>query len=174
MKLLATITSLCLLGLTSPDARRAASPSGPGAASSKMAMQRIDITRSGSLPSTSGPVTHFIGSVHVVPLFQSNNPLHSAAASVMFDPGARTAWHTHPLGQILIVTEGVGWVQQWAGPVEIIRKGDVVRIPPAVKHWHGATATTSMTHIAIVEPLDGKTVEWMEQVSSNQYHGPQP
>jgi quercetin dioxygenase-like cupin family protein len=173
MKLLAMIASLCLLGLPSADVRRAASPSVPRAASSKMAMQRIEITRNGSVPSTSGPAAHFVGSVHVVPLFQSNDPLHAAAAGVTFEPGARTAWHTHPLGQILIVTEGVGWVQQWGGPVEIIRKGDVVRIPH-VKHWHGATATTSMTHIAIVEPLDGKTVDWMEQVSSNQYHGPQP
>jgi quercetin dioxygenase-like cupin family protein len=170
MKLLAAIT-LCLLGSAS-HATQAGDPSLSETVTKRM--QKIEITRSGSTPSTSAPSEHFIGSVHVVPLFRSDDPLHAAAASVTFEPGARTAWHTHPVGQILIVTAGTGWVQQWGGPVEVIRQGDIVRIPAGVKHWHGATATTSMTHTAIVEPQGDKTVDWMEQVSSSQYHGPQP
>ena len=103
------------------------------------------------------------------PLFKANHPARALGASVTFEPGARTAWHTHPLGQTLIVTAGSGWVQQWGGQIEEIRQGDVVWIPPGQKHWHGATATTAMTHIAIVERLDGKGSDWMEKVSDEQY-----
>jgi quercetin dioxygenase-like cupin family protein len=131
--------------------------------------QTIQITRAGSQPSRSGPAENFTGSVRVDYLFQPNEPTRTSGAFVTFEPGARTAWHVHPLGQTLIVTAGSGWVQQWGGRVEVIRPGDVVRIPPGQKHWHGATATTGMTHIAIQEQHDGKTVDWMEKVSDEQY-----
>ena len=131
--------------------------------------QTIIITRSGSQSSRQGPADHFTGTVHVVPLFEAKSPARAFGATVTFEPGAHTAWHTHPLGQTLIVTAGKGWVQQWGGPVQEIRQGDVVWIPPNTKHWHGATPTTSMTHIAIQEQLDGKAVEWMEKVSDEQY-----
>jgi quercetin dioxygenase-like cupin family protein len=132
---------------------------------------KMDIKRSGSQPSTKGPAEYFTGTVRIDPLFQANDPARAVGASVTFEPAARTAWHTHPLGQILIVTAGCGLVQCWDGPVEEIRPGDVVRIPPCEKHWHGATATTAMTHIAIQEQLDGKIVDWMENVTDEQYHG---
>jgi 4-carboxymuconolactone decarboxylase len=132
--------------------------------------QRISITRSGSQPSSKGPAEYFTGSVRIDPLFKANDPLHASGGRVSFEPAARTVWHTHPYGQILIVTAGSGWVQQWGSPIEEIRPGDVVRIPPALKHWHGATATTGMTHIALQEQLDDKAVEWMEKVSDEQYH----
>ncbi|MGA8674019.1 MAG: carboxymuconolactone decarboxylase family protein [Candidatus Acidiferrales bacterium] len=131
--------------------------------------QTIQITRRGTQASFNAPAEHFTGSVRVDPLFDTHDPSsHATAASVTFAPGARTAWHSHPLGQTLIVTAGKGWVQQWRGPIEEIRQGDVVWIPPGVKHWHGATATTSMTHIGIQESLNGKSVEWMEKVSDAQ------
>ena len=133
--------------------------------------QKITITRSGSQPSSQGPAQYFTGSVRIEPWFQAKDPARASGARVTFEPGARTAWHTHPLGQTLIVTAGSGWVQQWGGQVEEIRPGDVVWIPPGQKHWHGATATTGVTHIAIQEQLDGKVVEWMEQVSDKQYRG---
>jgi quercetin dioxygenase-like cupin family protein len=129
----------------------------------------MDIKQSGSQPSTKGPVEYFTGTVRIDPLFQAKDPARAVGASVTFEPGARTAWHTHPLGQILIVMAGCGLVQRWDGPVEEIRPGDVVWIPPGEKHWHGATATTAMTHIAIQEQLDSKTVYWMEKVSDEQY-----
>jgi quercetin dioxygenase-like cupin family protein len=135
-------------------------------------MQSITIARSGSQPSTEGQAEYFTGSVRIDPLFPVTEPARAAAARVTFEPGARTAWHTHPLGQKLIVTAGTGWVQQHSWPVEEIREGDVVLIPPGVKHWHGATATARMTHIAIQEQLDGKVVEWMEKVSDSQYRRP--
>ncbi len=125
----------------------------------------ITITRSGSQPSSQGSSEYFTGSVLVEPLFQAHQPARASGARVTFEPGARTSWHTHPLGQTLIVTAGSGWVQQWGGPITEIRPGDVVWIPPGRKHWHGATATTRMTHIAVQEQLDGRVVEWMEQVS---------
>ena len=131
--------------------------------------QAIKITRSGSQPSGPGPADYFTGSVRVDPLFDASAPSRVSGASVTFEPGARTAWHTHPLGQTLIVTAGAGWVRQWEGPVQEIRAGDVVWIPPGQKHWHGATATTGMTHIAINEYLDGKNVEWMEKVTDEPY-----
>jgi quercetin dioxygenase-like cupin family protein len=129
----------------------------------------MDIKRIGSQASDKGPSEWFTGTVRIDPLFQAPAPAHVRCASVTFEPGARTAWHTHPLGQTLIVTAGCGWVQHDGGPIEEIRPGDVVWIAPIEKHWHGATATTAMTHIAIQEQLDGKTVEWMEKVSDEQY-----
>jgi 4-carboxymuconolactone decarboxylase len=132
-------------------------------------MKKISISRRGSQPSSKGAAEYFTGSVRIDPLFKANDPLHASGGRVTFEPGARTAWHTHPYGQILIVTAGSGWVQQWAGPIEEIREGDVVRIPPGLKHWHGATATTTLTHIALQEQLDDKAAEWMEKVSEEQY-----
>ncbi len=129
----------------------------------------MEITRAGSQPSTKGPVDWFTGTVRIDPLFHPKAPARTAAASVTFEPGARTAWHTHPLGQTLIITSGVGWVQHEGGPVEEVRPGDVVWFPPGLRHWHGATAKTAMTHIAIQEALEGKMVEWMEKVTDQQY-----
>ena len=129
----------------------------------------MDIKRVGSRPSGKGPAEWFTGSVRIDPLFQGEAPARVAGASVTFEPGARTAWHTHPLGQTLIVVSGMGWAQREGGPVEEIRPGDVVWFSPEERHWHGATATTGMTHIAIQEGLDGKVVEWMEQVSEGEY-----
>lgn len=129
----------------------------------------MQITRSGTQASQKGPAEYFTGTVRVDPLFPVNAPSHAAGAYVTFEPCARSAWHTHPLGQILIVTSGVGRVQRWGGPVEEIRAGDVVWTPPGVKHWHGAAPTTAMTHLAIQEALEGKAVEWMEKVTDEQY-----
>jgi quercetin dioxygenase-like cupin family protein len=129
----------------------------------------MEIKRSGSQPSRKGPPEYFTGAVRIDPLFEAADPGRAVGALVTFEPGARTAWHTHPLGQTLIVASGCGWVQRWGGPVEEIRPGDVVWFPPGEKHWHGATATTAMSHIAVQEKLDGKNVDWMEQVSDAQY-----
>ena len=129
----------------------------------------MDIKHASSQQSTKGSAEYFTGSVRVTPLVQPKEPARVAAASVTFEPGARTAWHAHPLGQTLIVTAGRGLAQRWAGPIEEIRPGDVVWIPPGQKHWHGATPTGTMTHIAIQEFLDGKNVNWMETVSDEQY-----
>jgi quercetin dioxygenase-like cupin family protein len=128
-----------------------------------------EIKRCGSQPSGKGPAEWFTGEVRIDPLFLAEDPARASGASVTFEPGARTAWHMHPLGQVLIVTAGCGWTQCWGGPIVEIRAGDVVRCPPGHKHWHGATPTTAMTHIAIQEALDGKAVEWMEKVSDEQY-----
>ena len=129
----------------------------------------MEIKRSGSQPSAKGPADWFTGAVRIDPLFQVTDPARAAGASVTFEPGARTAWHTHPLGQTLIVTSGCGRVQREAGPVEEIRTGDVVWFSPGERHWHGASPTTAMTHIAIQEQLDGKVVDWMEHVTDSQY-----
>lgn len=129
----------------------------------------MDISRSGSQPSARGPAEWFTGTVRIDPLFPVTPPARTAGNAVTFEPGARTAWHTHPLGQVLIVTAGCGLAQRWGGPIEEIRPGDVVWFAPGEKHWHGATASTAMTHIAIQEALDGKAVDWMEQVSDEQY-----
>jgi quercetin dioxygenase-like cupin family protein len=129
----------------------------------------MDIKRIGSQPSNKGPADWFTGTVRVDPLFPANAPARTNGAQVTFEPGARTAWHTHPLGQTLIITFGCGWVQREGGPIEEVHPGDVVWFPPGEKHWHGASATTAMTHIAIQEALDGKVVEWMEKVSDEQY-----
>ncbi|MDZ7292804.1 MAG: carboxymuconolactone decarboxylase family protein [candidate division KSB1 bacterium] len=168
MKLLVTtIMSLSLLASAFAQSNQA------GAAStSAQDSQTIKITRRGSQPSRLGPAENFTGSVRIDPLFQANAPARAAGSLVTFEPGARSAWHTHPLGQILIVTAGTGRVQRWGDSVDEIRQGDVVWIPPGQKHWHGAAPNSSMAHIAIVEMLDGKTVEWMEKVSDAQYGAP--
>src|SRR2546421_9664078 len=129
----------------------------------------IEIKRNGSRPSTKGSPDWFTGSVRVDPLFQAPGPARVGAGHVTFEPDARTAWHTHPLGQTLIVTSGLGWVQREGGPIEEVRPGDVVWFPAGLKHWHGATPTTAMTHIAITESQNGKNVDWMEKVSDEQY-----
>jgi len=129
----------------------------------------MDIKRNGSRPSEKGPAEYFTGAVRVDPLFEAPDPARVRGAHVTFEAGARTAWHTHPLGQTLVVTSGLGWVQREGGPVGEIRPGDVVWFPPGEKHWHGATATTAMSHIAVQEALNGDVVEWMEQVGDAQY-----
>ena len=131
----------------------------------------MEIKRSGTTPSGKGPAEYFTGTVRIDPLFQVGTPARAAGTWVTFEPGARTAWHTHPLGQNLIVMTGCGLAQRWGGPIEQIRPGDVISFVPGEKHWHGATATTAMTHIAIQEALDGKPVDWMEHVSDEQYQG---
>ena len=129
----------------------------------------MELTRNGTKASSKGPDEYFTGSVRVDPLFEAPDPARARAGIVTFEPGARSAWHTHPLGQILIVTFGCGWVQSEGQPKVEIKPGDVVWCPPNERHWHGATPTTAMTHIAITEALDGKVVEWMEKVSDEQY-----
>jgi quercetin dioxygenase-like cupin family protein len=129
----------------------------------------MDVKRTGSQPSAKGNPEWFTGAVRIDPLFQAPTPARAAGAMVTFEPGARTAWHTHPLGQTLIVTAGTGRAQRDGGPIEEIRAGDVVWFAPGEKHWHGASPTTAMTHIAVQESLDGKIVDWMEQVTDEQY-----
>jgi quercetin dioxygenase-like cupin family protein len=129
----------------------------------------MKITKNGTQPSSKGSAEYFTGTVRIDPLFEPNAPARTLGANVTFEPGARTAWHTHPLGQILVVTAGHGLVQRWDSPIEEIHPGDVVWFSPGEKHWHGATPTTAMTHIAIVELLDGKSAEWMEKVSDEAY-----
>jgi quercetin dioxygenase-like cupin family protein len=130
---------------------------------------RMEIRRSGSQPSEKGPAQYFTGSVRIDSRFQGGGEARAGGAAVTFEPGSRTAWHTHPLGQTLIVTSGCGWVQSEGGPKHEIRPGDIVWIPAGEKHWHGATATTAMTHIAIAESVDGKAADWLEKVSDDQY-----
>ena len=129
----------------------------------------VEIKRSGSQPSGRGPADYFTGTVRIDPLFDRSDPARASGARVTFEPGARTAWHTHPLAQTLIVTEGCGRAQRWGGPIEEIRPGDVILIEPGEKHWHGAAPATAMTHIAVQEKLDGKAVDWMEKVTDDQY-----
>jgi len=129
----------------------------------------MEIRRSGSRTSTTGSAEHFTGTVRIDPLFEAPEPARVRSASVTFEPGARTAWHTHPLGQTLIVTSGVGWTQCWGEPKQEIRAGDVIWCPPNHKHWHGATPTATMTHIAVQEALSGKVVDWVEKVTDEQY-----
>jgi len=133
---------------------------------------KMDIKKNGTQPSGKGPAEYFTGVVRIDPLFEARDPARARGASVTFEPGARSAWHTHPLGQTLIVTSGCGWVQSEGGPKMAIRPGDVVWCPPKEKHWHGATPTTAMTHLAIQEQLDGKVVEWLEKVGDEQYRAP--
>lgn len=145
----------------------------PGAQSQTSSRQEtIRITRSGTQPPQPAPPGHFTGSARVDSSFQAVAPARISGARVVFEPGARTAWHVHPLGQTLIVTAGAGRVQRWGDPIDEIHQGDVIWIPPAQKHWHGAAPRSSMTHIAITEQLDGKTVEWLEKVSDAQYGAP--
>ena len=129
----------------------------------------MEIKRSGSQPSAKGPADYFTGTVRIDAPFAGEDPARVGGATVTFEPGARTAWHTHPLGQTLLVTSGLGWVQREGGPVEEIRPGDIVWFAPGEKHWHGATSTTAMTHIAIAEKLNGSPVDWMEKVTDEQY-----
>jgi quercetin dioxygenase-like cupin family protein len=129
----------------------------------------MDIKRSGSQPSAKGPADYFTGDVRIDPLHDAPGPARVRSASVTFQPGARTTWHTHPLGQTLIITSGMGWAQVWGGPVEEVRPGDVVWFPPGEKHWHGATPDEAMTHIAIAEALNGSPVDWLEPVTAEQY-----
>ena len=131
----------------------------------------MEIRRCGTQPSTKGTADWFTGTVRIDPLFQPTPPSRGSGICVTFEPGARTLWHTHPLGQVLIVTAGCGRVGRWGGPVEEIHPGDVVWIPPGEKHWHGAGPTTAMTHIAVYEYLDGKGADWLEKVSDEQYLG---
>ncbi len=135
------------------------------------AVASLSIARAGTQPSQKGPADYFTGSVRIDPLFQPKETTLASGAYVTFEPGARTAWHTHPRGQMLVVTAGVGRVQIEGGPIEEIRPGDVVWIPPGKRHWHGASPTTAMTHLAIQEHLNGKVVEWMEKVTDEQYAG---
>jgi quercetin dioxygenase-like cupin family protein len=131
----------------------------------------MEIKRNGSQPSGRGQAENFIGNVRVDPLHQASDPARVSCASVTFEPGARSAWHTHALGQTLIVTAGCGRVQSWGSQIEDIKPGDVIWTPPGEKHWHGAAPTTAITHISIVEQLDGKSADWMEHVSDEQYQG---
>jgi quercetin dioxygenase-like cupin family protein len=140
---------------------------GLGAASASA--QDMTVTRAGSQASGKGPAANFTGTVRVDPLFAAKAPSTTSGAYVTFEPGARSAWHTHPKGQVLVVTAGVGRVQQWGGPVQELRPGDVVWTPPGVKHWHGAAPTVAMTHMAIQESADGTSVAWLEKVSDEQY-----
>lgn len=166
MRLLAaTFLSFLLFQPTSAVADEAANASGDDG-------QSIMITRRDTQESPKGPAENVTGSVRIERLVAATETSRLSGASVSFEPGARTAWHTHPLGQILIVTAGVGRVQGWGGPVEEIRLGDVVRIPPGRKHWHGASLNTAMTHVAIVEELEGKAVEWMDEVTDREYGAP--
>jgi 4-carboxymuconolactone decarboxylase len=156
IQITAMFTTLALLASASPEA------------------QTIVITRGGSRAVRPGPTENFTGGVRVEMLFEALDPSHASGGSVAFEPGARTAWHSHPRGQVLIVTAGIGRVQRWGDPIEEIRAGDVVTIPPGQKHWHGASPQTSMTHIAITEHRDGTRVQWMEKVSDEQYNGSPP
>ena len=131
----------------------------------------MHIKRSGSQPSARGPAEYFTGSVRIDAPFAGDEPARVGGATVTFEPGARTAWHTHPLGQTLIVISGLGWAQREGGPIEEIRPGDIVWFAPGEKHWHGATPTTAMTHIAIAEKLNGSPVDWLEKVTDEQYAG---
>ena len=168
MKLIAaTAISLSLFALAPAQTNQMGS-----SATTVQDQQTIKITRSGTLTSQQGPAEHFTGSVSVQPLVQPKPPSRTSGALVTFQPGARTAWHIHPLGQLLIVTAGTGRVQRWGDAIDEIKQGDIVWIPPGQKHWHGASPTSAMTHIAIVEALDGKSADWMEKVSDAQYGAP--
>lgn len=169
--LVTTALALPLLALAAAQTRPGGSDGG-SAASAAAAREGVRVARAGSQASTKGPAEWFTGVVRIDPLFAANAPSRGAGASVTFEPGARTAWHAHPLGQTLVVTAGVGRVQGWGGAVQEIRPGDVVWIPAGQKHWHGAAPTTAMTHLALHEALDGKVVEWMEKVTDAQYGTP--
>ncbi len=163
MKQLTTLLMpLALLALAPAAVVQAQAPSVEAA-------PNLKITRGGSQPSAKGSPQFFTGTVRVDPLFPATDPSRVSGGHVTFEPGARSAWHTHPVGQTLIVTSGLGFVQQWGGPRQEVRAGDIVWFPPGLKHWHGASATTAMTHIAIQEEFDGKVVDWLEHVTDEQY-----
>src|SRR3954468_730370 len=159
----ATFASLSLLTAAPSGVVQAQAPAGDG--------QTLRITRAGSQPSAQGSAEDFTGAVRGDPMVRATAPSRVSGGHVTFEPGARSAWHTHSVGQTLIITSGLGWVQQWGGPKQEVRAGDVVWFPPGIKHWHGASATTAMTHIAIQATVDGKNVDWLEQVSDEQYRG---
>jgi len=169
LKPIAAATMMSLFMLAANGAAQTPSASHASRTSPVQNPKTIEIARSASLQSNKGSDQYFTGSVEVQQLFPGHDPSRTSGGTVTFEPGARSAWHTHPLGQILIVTEGTGWIQQWGEPIEEIGKGDVIWIPPGVKHWHGATPTMAMTHIAIQEQLNGKAVQWMEKVTDEQY-----
>ena len=162
-RLAATFASLSLLTAALSGIVQAQAPAGDA--------QTLRITRAGSQPSAKGSADYFTGAVRVDPMFPATAPSRVSGGHVTFEPGARSAWHTHPVGQTLIITSGLGFVQQWGGPKQEVRAGDVVWFPPGIKHWHGASAATAMTHMAIQEVVDGKNVDWLEQVSDEQYRG---
>jgi quercetin dioxygenase-like cupin family protein len=164
-RMLAATGSLAALTAAAPAAAATATLTVP----TERRNGAMEITRGGSQPSRKGPTEYFTGAVRVDPLFQAPDPARVSGGHVTFEPGARSAWHTHPLGQTLIITSGLGWVQREGGPIEEVRPGDVVWFPPGLKHWHGATPTTAMTHIAIQEALNGRNVDWLEKVSDEQY-----
>lgn len=166
-RILASVLPLVLLASAVSHAQ--GTNAGGGASSGGNTKRSQTIIRADSQPSTKGPAEYFTGSVRVDPLFAAKDAAPYSGGMVTFEPGARSAWHTHPAGQHLIVTSGVGWTQEWGGPVTQIRAGDVVWCPPGVKHWHGATPTTAMTHIALTGTVSGKNVEWMEKVTDEQY-----
>jgi quercetin dioxygenase-like cupin family protein len=172
-RLAATVMSLFLLASASPHANQARAASGSGAppVASSEDSQTISVTRSGSQPSVKGAAEYFTGDVRIDPLFPANDSAPFSGAYVTFEPGARSAWHIHPKGQHLLVTAGVGRTGEWGGQVEEIKAGDVIWCPAGVKHWHGASPTTAMTHIAITGTVNGKNVEWMEKVTDEQYTG---
>ncbi len=159
----ATLASLSMLAAVPSGFAQAQAPAGDA--------QTLKITRAGSQPSAKGSAEYFTGTVRVDPMFPATAPSRVSAGHVTFEPGARSAWHTHPVGQTLVITSGLGWVQQWGGPKQEVRAGDVVWFPPGIKHWHGASAATAMTHIAIQETVDGRNVDWLEHVSDEQYRG---
>jgi quercetin dioxygenase-like cupin family protein len=161
-------TLLAVLALTACASHRA---SNPEPAKADLTGRDITVTRRDAQQTSVGPAENFTGTVHVQRLFLPTPPAHMQGAYVTFEPGARTAWHSHPVGQILVVTAGIGRVQQWGGAMQEIREGDVVWTPPDVKHWHGATPTSAMTHMALVEQLDGKSATWMEKITDAQYDG---
>jgi quercetin dioxygenase-like cupin family protein len=174
-QLLTTAISLALLSSASagcaahPKPQLVQGPATERAAGPSAHEGHLKITRGGSRPTTQGPAENFTGSVVVEPLFGPTEHTRASGASVTFEPGARSAWHSHPAGQTLIVTSGAGWVQEWGGEKQEIKSGDVIWTPPGVKHWHGASATRGMTHLAIQENVEGKVVDWMEQVTDEQY-----
>ena len=164
-----TVRPLCAVALT----LLACSLAAPGQAQPQRRLE-MNIQRNASVPSSRGPAEWFTGTVRLDGSFAAEAPSRLGGATVSFEPGARTNWHTHPLGQTLIVTAGQGWVQREGGPVEVIQPGDIVRIPAGVKHWHGASAATAMTHLALQESLDGRAVTWLEPVTDAQYRGARP
>lgn len=165
--LLAVPAALLAQAQTAKDTTPLSSAAAPAATGTRQ--PSMVINRNGSQPSAKGPAQYFTGAVRVDMLFQPQAPSRASGGLVTFEPGARSAWHTHPLGQVLVVTAGTGWVQQEGGAKQEIRPGDVIWTPPGVKHWHGATATNGMAHIAITEALDGKNVDWLEKVSDEEY-----
>jgi quercetin dioxygenase-like cupin family protein len=166
---LAMTMSLLVSAGTLANTTVLAQPVSPSSAAAPQGQGELRISRPGSQPSMRGPADWFIGSVRVDILFPATAPSRMSGGSVTFEPGARSAWHTHPVGQVLVVTAGLGWIQREGGPVEEMRPGDVVWIPPGLKHWHGAAARTGVTHIALTEEVNGQVATWLEQVSDEQY-----